>query len=135
MTEKKVVVKKRISKTAIVIVSVVVAVALICSTLLWYFLPKYYASDDIFHTKQFYNEHNILLDSRIWRVHNGLSYEQVVRRIGRPNRQVGTGFFILEYDCLSGRKFHVYITREPSTNVPGVIGTWKVLSTHYANGE
>ena len=135
MTEKKVVVKKRISKTAIVIVSVVVAVALICSTLLWYFLPKYYSSNDAYNDGRWFNENNLVLDWSVGRIREGMSYEQVVRRIGRPNRQVGTGFFILEYDCLSDRKFHVYITREPNTHVPGVIGTWKVLTTHYANGE
>ena len=127
MTEEKVMVKKRMSKTAIVIVSVVVAVALICSTLLWYFLPKYYSSNDAYNDGRWFNENNLVLDWSVGRVREGMSYEQVIRRIGRPNRQVGSGNFIMEYTCLSGKLFRVYLICDLDSETQAY-GPWRVDS-------
>lgn len=95
-----------------------------------YFFPKYYSSNGAYDDGRWFNENNIVLDWNVAHIREGISYEQVVRRIGRPNRQIGSGNFIMEYNCLSGKLLRVYLIcdLEPKTQT---YGPWRVDHVTY----
>ena len=99
-------------KTLLIVIAACLSVVLLASLLLSYFVPKYYASDEARANGDFFNEHNIVPDWSVLFIKEGMTLEQVVRRIGRPNGEYGYGFWILEYRCLSGKRLSLYVCYE-----------------------
>ena len=122
MSEKK---QKALKGIAFFLIPVIVSVCL-----LYYFLPKYYVSDAAYKNGRWFNEKNIIFDGSRNRIREGMHYEQVVRQIGRPNRQIGSGNLIMEYDCRSGAVLRIYIICDLDSET-NTYGPWKVETVTY----
>ena len=94
-------------KTLLIVIAACLSVVLIASLLLSYFVPKYYASDEARANGDFYNEDHVVPDWSVLFIKEGLTLEQVFRRIGRPCADLGYGIIILGYRCWSGNAIRI----------------------------
>ena len=51
----------------------------------------------------------------------GTKQEDVIRRLGFPNEDVGSGFFIVEYQCVNGDYVRIWYRRQESEEWTGFV--------------
>ena len=67
-------------------------------------LPLFISSDP----NSYHDENNIIFEWEVCKLKEGMSYYEIIRAIGKPNRTVGSGFWIMEYACFGGKYLYVY---------------------------
>lgn len=92
---------------------VIVLIILLCTQQYWMPLPY-----NPHNLESYCDVENIVSPSAIEKLHKGMSYGQVIRKIGKATRQSGSGFFILEYDCTDGGVLSLYINNSGSGRDP-----------------
>ena len=56
-----------------------------------------------------HNKYNMVFEWEALRINSEMSYEDIYKLLGQPNRTVGTGSAIDEYACFGGRYLYVYV--------------------------
>ena len=56
-----------------------------------------------------HNKYNMVFEWEALRINSEMSYEDIYKLLGQPNRTVGTGSAIQEYACFGGKYLYVYV--------------------------
>lgn len=105
--------KNRLLALLIPVCLIIVLIMLLCTQQYWMPLPY-----DPHNLETYCDAGNTVSPSAIEKLHEGMSYSQVIRKIGKATRQSGSGFFILEYDCTDGSVLSLYIDNSGSGRDP-----------------
>lgn len=75
----------------------------------------------------YFNQSNTIHELQTNLIFEGMSYGQVIRLIGKANRDIGSGFFIVEYDCRNGDKFHIWLKHTENKIDPWVVDACELI--------
>ncbi|MBQ8751505.1 MAG: hypothetical protein IJZ13_00185 [Clostridia bacterium] len=89
----------------------VLVVAILCLTVFLRNAQLTYNPDSL---ETFFDENNVILETELALVSPGMTYGQVIHRIGKANEVAGSGFFILGYACTNGKQASLTFTVDES---------------------
>lgn len=70
---------------------------------------KTYDPDDI---DTYIDPSNVVFEGELKQLSVGMTYAEVIQRIGKGNRVVGSGLFILEYKCSNGQYLLIWLQHD-----------------------
>ncbi|MBO5098507.1 MAG: hypothetical protein J6B96_09360 [Agathobacter sp.] len=84
----------------ILFMALLIFVIIIC---VWYNKTHYFQNNYM----TYFDKYNVIHENQLSSISNGMTYDEVIRKVGKANRVVGSGFLIFEYKCWDGKVVHL----------------------------
>lgn len=81
---------------------------------------------DMNNSDSLFDETNIVDDTKIEKIKEGMTYGEVISLIGKANGERGSGFIIFSYACNSGKTLNLWMGQEESGADPLIVEAIRV---------
>lgn len=78
------------------------------------------------NVETWFDNNNVIFLTDAEQVRKGMPYGRVIKLIGKANRQVGSGFTMIQYNCDNGQKMTIWLDYAEDRRDPWIVEAIKI---------